>query len=64
MSNFILIKVRDRDLNKLTENTLRSHCLEEMQNYPREEYFPTKGISSEKIKRYACSLYTLLMIPN
>lgn len=42
------------DLNELIESTLRSQHLEEMQNRPREEYSPIKGMSSEQIERYAC----------
>jgi exonuclease VII small subunit len=45
------------DLNELIESTLRSQHLEEMQNRPREEYSPIKGMSSEQIERYACFLY-------
>ena len=40
------------DLNELIESTLRSQHLEEMQNRPREEYSPIKGMSSEQIERY------------
>ena len=50
------------DLNELIESTLRSQHLEEMQNRPREEYSPIKGMSSEQIERYACFLYKELQV--
>ena len=48
------------DLNELIESTLRSQHLEEMQNRPKEEYSPIKGMSSEQIERYACFLYKIM----
>lgn len=44
------------ELNELIESMLRSQYLEEMQNRPKEEYSPTKGMSSEQVERYASSI--------
>lgn len=48
MSNFIPAKTKDMDLNELIESTLRNQHLEEMQNRPRKEYSPTKGMTANR----------------